>query len=309
MENKKNKFTDEELLKESVFEDSTETEQENEEDDENQNDEDTPEEGYSMAGIIELWHKHRRAERARYEAKQEALRKKQQEENTQDNKTTEESKTVEEKEQQESVKQETPKKEKSKQAKQQSKKESKEENPEDNKKEKEEFLEKIRDLESKILKLEAQHKIAEFEFKNKIQKLEAKSSERVEEIKKELYEKAKEEKENIKKFSLQKFLESFISPFSNLKSAIDFGVSTENPAVSNYVKGFEMLYKQLENVLESFGVQKIEPKKGEPFDSHFHSVYQVEDVSNNETIIEIKSIGYKLHDRVIKPALVIVGKK
>ncbi|WP_215743431.1 nucleotide exchange factor GrpE, partial [Mesomycoplasma hyorhinis] len=26
-------------------------------------------------------------------------------------------------------------------------------------------------------------------------------------------------------------------------------------------------------------------------------------------IIEVKSIGYKLHDRVIKPALVVVGKK
>lgn len=70
-----------------------------------------------------------------------------------------------------------------------------------------------------------------------------------------------EEKENIKKFSLQKFLESFISPFSNLKSAIDFGSDADNAAVSNYVKGFAMLYRQLEKVLESFGLEKIEPKK------------------------------------------------
>lgn len=49
-------------------------------------------------------------------------------------------------------------------------------------------------------------------------------------------------------------------------------------------------------------------QKGAEFDSHFHSVYHVEDISNNETIIEVKSIGYKLHDRVIKPALVVVGK-
>ncbi|WP_215744636.1 nucleotide exchange factor GrpE [Mesomycoplasma hyorhinis] len=191
----------------------------------------------------------------------------------------------------------------------QSVEEVKEETLEDVKKKNEELISQLQALESKVIRLETQAKFAEFEFKNKIQQLESKSSLKVKEIKEEVHKKMEEEKENIKKFSLQKFLESFISPFSNLKSAIDFGSDADNAAVSNYVKGFAMLYRQLEKVLESFGLEKIEPKKGAEFDSHFHSVYHVEDISNNETIIEVKSIGYKLHDRVIKPALVVVGKK
>ncbi|OWY73916.1 nucleotide exchange factor GrpE, partial [Mesomycoplasma hyopneumoniae] len=99
----------------------------------------------------------------------------------------------------------------------------------------------------------------------------------------------------------------FSSPFLNLKKAISYGLISQNPEISAYVKGFEMLVNQIENVMENFGLVKIYPKIGDFFDSSVHEIYEIK-TGENDKIIEVVSEGYKLHDRIVKTALVVVGK-
>lgn len=74
-----------------------------------------------------------------------------------------------------------------------------------------------------------------------------------------------------------------------------------------YVQGFEMLKKQLEKVLEGFGVTEIQAE-GAAFDPHFHeAVMQIpaED-KEDDTVAMVLQKGYVMNDRVIRPAKVQV---
>ncbi|WHF53513.1 nucleotide exchange factor GrpE [Mesomycoplasma ovipneumoniae] len=197
------------------------------------------------------------------------------------------------------------------------------ENNEKNSKKSRRFLKKeskLKDLENQIqslttknisleiesLKLKDKIKKIEDDFKSQVKIFEEKAAQKVKDIKSELQAKFENDQNHIKKYSLQPFFEEFISPFLNLKKAISYGLNTENPETSSYVKGFEMLVGQIENVMENFGITKIVPEIGGFFDSSVHEVYEVSD-GEKDKISDIISIGYKLHDRVVKTALVVVG--
>jgi molecular chaperone GrpE len=81
-----------------------------------------------------------------------------------------------------------------------------------------------------------------------------------------------------------------------------------DPAYEDYRKGFELIYRQLLEALERLGVQRIEAL-GRPFDPHVHQA--VERVESNEhedgTVVEELRHGYKLRERVLRPALVRVA--
>ncbi len=74
-----------------------------------------------------------------------------------------------------------------------------------------------------------------------------------------------------------------------------------------YVKGFVMLKKQMEKVLEGFGVTEIEAA-GAPFDPHVHeAVMQVPAPDKeDDTVAMVFQKGYRMGDRVIRPAKVQV---
>jgi molecular chaperone GrpE len=73
--------------------------------------------------------------------------------------------------------------------------------------------------------------------------------------------------------------------------------------------GIELIYRQLQDVLAKLGVRPI-PAKGEVFDPHVHeAVEMVEttDVPDHQVIDEFQR-GYKLKDRLLRPAMVKVAK-
>jgi molecular chaperone GrpE len=81
-----------------------------------------------------------------------------------------------------------------------------------------------------------------------------------------------------------------------------------DPAYEDYRKGFEIIYRQLLEALRRFGLERIETV-GKPFDPHVHQA--VERVESNDyadgTVVEDLRHGYKLRDRVLRPALVRVA--
>jgi molecular chaperone GrpE len=70
--------------------------------------------------------------------------------------------------------------------------------------------------------------------------------------------------------------------------------------------GIRLIYRKLQFVLESAGVSQIEAE-GQPFDPRFHEAVMYGEGEEGKVVAEVQR-GYKLHDRVLRPAMVIVGK-
>ena len=76
------------------------------------------------------------------------------------------------------------------------------------------------------------------------------------------------------------------------------------------ITGVRLIYRQLLGLLEQEGVTRI-PTVGEPFDPHKHeAVAQVEtnDGTADHTIVEEVQVGYMMHGKVVRPAIVKVAK-
>jgi molecular chaperone GrpE len=73
--------------------------------------------------------------------------------------------------------------------------------------------------------------------------------------------------------------------------------------------GVELIYKQLQDALAKMGVRAV-PAKGEPFDPHVHEAIEMVETSEaaDHEVLEELQRGYKLKDRLLRPAMVKVAK-
>ena len=78
---------------------------------------------------------------------------------------------------------------------------------------------------------------------------------------------------------------------------------------SEFRSGIELIYKQLQDALQKLGLRPI-PATGEPFDPHLHEAIEMVDTKDAEDhqIIEELQRGYKLKDRLLRPAMVKVAR-
>lgn len=94
-------------------------------------------------------------------------------------------------------------------------------------------------------------------------------------------------------------LDSFFSVLKN---------EPEDPNLKNYLIGFQYIYRNLVSVLESEGVTEITPEVGKAFDPKVMNA--VDTIEGEDNIItKVYNKGYKLHDRIIRPANVQVSIK
>jgi len=76
-----------------------------------------------------------------------------------------------------------------------------------------------------------------------------------------------------------------------------------------WVEGMWLVERKLGTVLEAEGLEPID-SLGKPFDPYLHqAVAYIESDEPEGTVIEEHQKAYRLHDRVIRPALVTVAKK
>jgi len=99
----------------------------------------------------------------------------------------------------------------------------------------------------------------------------------------------------------------------NLNRALDAERSvetSESPEFRHFLHGVELIGKQLNEVLESFGVQPI-PAVGERFDPHIHEAVVTEPSDEHEpdTVIAELARGYRIGDRLLRPAMVKVSAR
>lgn len=108
---------------------------------------------------------------------------------------------------------------------------------------------------------------------------------------------------NTMKFMMQSFIEQLLPVVDNFERSL----TVENPSeeIKNFLKGYEMIYNQLMQVLQSQGVEVIKTE-GEEFDPNFHQAVMTvkDDNFKSNMIVEELQRGYKLKDRVIRASLV-----
>ena len=83
-----------------------------------------------------------------------------------------------------------------------------------------------------------------------------------------------------------------------------------NPELKNYLIGFQYIYRNLVTALENEGVKEISPKPGDKFSPDtMNAVETVESDGEENLVVDVHVRGYKLHDRLIRPANVTVSVK
>src|SRR2546422_6054016 len=113
-----------------------------------------------------------------------------------------------------------------------------------------------------------------------------------------------QEREELRRFgnvsiiiNLLPVLDDFERAFASLDSHL---------AGLSWFDGMLLIYRKLRQLLENAGVRPIETE-GQAFDPRFHEAVAHVEGEEGKVVSEVQR-GYKLHDRVLRPAMVVVGK-
>ncbi len=112
------------------------------------------------------------------------------------------------------------------------------------------------------------------------------------------------EKQETSAFANAQIISSLLPALDDFARAFD----TIDPKFKNetWVEGMRLIHRKLQAVLEAQGVQVI-PTVGQPFDPNFHEAVMEIDGEQGKVISEMAK-GYKLKDKVLRPAIVAVGR-
>lgn len=114
---------------------------------------------------------------------------------------------------------------------------------------------------------------------------------------------ASKEREQLYNSLVADIMMSFLPVMDNLEKAINTNTGDEG-----YKQGMELVAKQFQDVLKSFGLEEIETK-GKIFDPSLHEAVSSvqDDTKESQEIVEEFRKGYKMGDKVIRHAMVVVA--
>ena len=111
------------------------------------------------------------------------------------------------------------------------------------------------------------------------------------------------EKSDIYAFANEKIISELLNVIDNFERALLHGAAGDS-----FAEGMNMIFKQLQGVLEKAGVKEIEAL-GLDFDPNFHNAVMTEDSTEYESgkVTEVLQKGYTLNSKVIRPSMVKVA--
>ena len=116
---------------------------------------------------------------------------------------------------------------------------------------------------------------------------------------------AQKEKEDVQKFGIERVLKDFLPVMDNLERALDHA---EQHDAKQVIEGVRLVQKLFETTLAKHGVQGFSAV-GKPFDPSVHeALMQQESDEPAGTVVSEMARGYKLNDRLVRPAAVVVAK-
>lgn len=112
------------------------------------------------------------------------------------------------------------------------------------------------------------------------------------------------EQQDFREFAAADTIKAFLPALDSFERAL------QSPAtqLSEFRGGVELIYKQLQDALQKLGVRAV-PAKGETFDPHQHEAIEMvatTEVPDHQVIEELQR-GYKLKERLLRPAMVKVA--
>ena len=119
---------------------------------------------------------------------------------------------------------------------------------------------------------------------------------------------ADEERISLQQYSNSRLIVKLLPVFDELGLAVDH--ADQNTASDPWVEGVRLIQRKVFNLLESEGVSRIE-SLGEPFNPLEHEAVGTQETGEYPpgVISEVVRNGYRLHDRVIQPAQVVVARE
>ncbi len=117
------------------------------------------------------------------------------------------------------------------------------------------------------------------------------------------------ETDEFRKYANESILRELLPVVDNLELAIKAS-EENNQDAAGVVEGVNLTLAEILKVMKKFGVQQVEAD-GEPFDPAFHQAFLQEDSRDlpENTVLKVFQKGYLLHERLIRPAMVVVSKK
>ena len=122
---------------------------------------------------------------------------------------------------------------------------------------------------------------------------------------------SEKERDDLRKYAVQKFAEDMLAVSDNLKRALDAipAEGREDAAVKALVEGVELTGRELSGAMERHGIQRIEAAD-QRFDPNLHqAVFEVETADAAPgTVVQVLRDGYTIHGRLLRAAMVGVAK-
>jgi molecular chaperone GrpE len=107
------------------------------------------------------------------------------------------------------------------------------------------------------------------------------------------------------KYAVERFAESLLPVIDSLEAAL--AAAKDSPQALR--EGVELTLRQLKAAFQKAHLTEIAPVVGERFDPHRHqAMASVPAEADPNTVVSVMQKGYRLHDRVLRPALVTVAK-
>ncbi len=121
---------------------------------------------------------------------------------------------------------------------------------------------------------------------------------------------AQRDLEDANKYAVTSAAKPFLMVADHLARALQALPPDMNTEVKNFVDGIRSTQRELQTALEKMGVSAINPEAGQMLNPHEHEVMFEVDTTDysNGSIVQVLETGYKIHDRLLRPARVSVAK-
>jgi molecular chaperone GrpE len=113
------------------------------------------------------------------------------------------------------------------------------------------------------------------------------------------------EQQEFREYALADALKSLLP----ILDSLDRALKTDTASLDDFRSGIELIDKQFHDTLSKLGVEPV-PAQGESFDPNLHQAVQMVDTNETEDnhVIDELQRGYKLRDRLLRPAMVRVAR-
>lgn len=122
---------------------------------------------------------------------------------------------------------------------------------------------------------------------------------------------AEKEVANSRKFAVEGFAKELLQVRDSLKLALAVELADDaDETVKGIHEGVQITLKQLDTAFTKYSLAEVAPEVGDKLDPNEHQAMSIveSDAAESGHIINVIQVGFKLHDRLLRPAMVVVAK-